>query len=268
MNLTDMVIMPGADYQAACDAIREKTEGVGYIRSGDMAELIRGIETGTKLPELTNPATAAYIAEGYQAIDADGNVLTGTVYTYESGETSKGLADSVSWSQNKVSLNFLFEEDYMFKAGATERLQSSGANFGDATAEDVAAGKTFTSTAGIKVTGTGAIKSTKKIQLPINNYSSNPVLVVSESNPNGLVIAAGAVATITEVVDGVYAVFYDSNTQGADWQNRGGDCRILYVRGSLTPFYPSIAQTFTQMRLFKMLEFDEYDAAYIEFYDN
>lgn len=46
MSLTDMVIMPGADYQAACDAIREKTEGVGYIRSGDMAELIRSIETG------------------------------------------------------------------------------------------------------------------------------------------------------------------------------------------------------------------------------
>lgn len=78
MSLTDMVIMPGADYQAACDAIREKTEGVGYIRSGDMAELIRGIKTGAQLPELTNPASASEIANGYEAINAEGAKVTGT----------------------------------------------------------------------------------------------------------------------------------------------------------------------------------------------
>ena len=46
MSLTDMVIMPGVDYQAVCDAVREKTGGTEIIKSGDMAELIRGIKTG------------------------------------------------------------------------------------------------------------------------------------------------------------------------------------------------------------------------------
>ena len=78
MSLTDMVIMPGADYQAACDAIREKTEGVGYIRSGDMAELIRSIEIGVQLPVLTNPASAEDIASGKEAIDGEGKLMTGT----------------------------------------------------------------------------------------------------------------------------------------------------------------------------------------------
>lgn len=46
INLTDMVIMPGADYKAACDAIREKNGGTDLIKSGDMAGLILGIEVG------------------------------------------------------------------------------------------------------------------------------------------------------------------------------------------------------------------------------
>lgn len=45
-GLTDMVIMPGADYQTACDAIREKTGSTGAIKSGDMAGRIRGISAG------------------------------------------------------------------------------------------------------------------------------------------------------------------------------------------------------------------------------
>lgn len=36
MALTDYVIMPGADYQALCDKIREKTGKTGAIKSGDL----------------------------------------------------------------------------------------------------------------------------------------------------------------------------------------------------------------------------------------
>ena len=47
MALTDMVIMPGADYQDACDAIREKDGSTAVIKSGDMGAKIRAIETGS-----------------------------------------------------------------------------------------------------------------------------------------------------------------------------------------------------------------------------
>ena len=46
MALTDYVIMPGADYQAACDAIREKTGKTAAIKSGDLASEIGGISGG------------------------------------------------------------------------------------------------------------------------------------------------------------------------------------------------------------------------------
>lgn len=46
MALTDMVIMPGADYQAVCDAIREKTGSAGYLRSGELAAAILSVSGG------------------------------------------------------------------------------------------------------------------------------------------------------------------------------------------------------------------------------
>lgn len=46
MSLTDYVIMPGEDYQAICDAIREKTETTEPIKSGDAAGMIQAFQGG------------------------------------------------------------------------------------------------------------------------------------------------------------------------------------------------------------------------------
>lgn len=43
MPLTDYVIMPGADYQAACDKLREKSGKTDPIRSGDLASEIEAV---------------------------------------------------------------------------------------------------------------------------------------------------------------------------------------------------------------------------------
>lgn len=45
----------------------------------------------------------------------------------------------------------------VLRSGAPVQILAPPAAFGDATAADVAAGKTFTSSAGVKVTGTGTI---------------------------------------------------------------------------------------------------------------
>lgn len=46
-NLTDYVIMPSADYQATCDAIREKTGKTDILKSGDLASEISSITGGS-----------------------------------------------------------------------------------------------------------------------------------------------------------------------------------------------------------------------------
>ena len=44
-EITDYVIMPGKDYQDACNAIREKTGETDEIKSGEMASEIHKIST-------------------------------------------------------------------------------------------------------------------------------------------------------------------------------------------------------------------------------
>lgn len=58
MDLTDYVILPGADYKAACDAIREKTGKTGSIRSGNLAREIQGITPVLQEKNIT-PSRAA-----------------------------------------------------------------------------------------------------------------------------------------------------------------------------------------------------------------
>ena len=53
---------------------------------------------------------------------------------------------------------------YIETTGFTMNLPLTTSNFGDATAADVAAGKTFTSAAGLKVTGTATSGSSGGIQ--------------------------------------------------------------------------------------------------------
>lgn len=46
MSLTEVVRMPGADYQAICDAVRAKTGGTELLKSGEVAEQILSISGG------------------------------------------------------------------------------------------------------------------------------------------------------------------------------------------------------------------------------
>lgn len=46
MSLTDYVIMPGTDYQSACDAIRKKNGETGIYKSGELAPAIEAITSG------------------------------------------------------------------------------------------------------------------------------------------------------------------------------------------------------------------------------
>lgn len=53
--MTDQVLMPGADYQAICNAVRGLTGGTAALKSGDIAGALAGVkkltaQTGTVTP--------------------------------------------------------------------------------------------------------------------------------------------------------------------------------------------------------------------------
>lgn len=123
---------------------------------------------GTELPELSNPGTASDLALDKQLIDADGNVVTGTLGEVTEGvllnstggneTTMAGEAGDISFSVVGVYSKSNSGDNTMgviVRPGARFAVRNVPTSlFGNATAADVAKGKTFTSAAGLLVEGT------------------------------------------------------------------------------------------------------------------
>lgn len=118
-----------------------------------------GEVSGADLPTLTNPAGAGDMASGKQAIGQDGGVVTGNVPTPNSVTLEDGTVEAgVSIGGGGVFLaTGTMATDNLLRAGKTVQVSVAASEFGNAEAADVAAGKTFTSSAGLAVTGTGTI---------------------------------------------------------------------------------------------------------------
>lgn len=75
--MTDMVMMPGADYQAICDAIRSKTGSTELLKSGDLATLIGNLSDGEE-PIQVPSLSGRKVASGSISVAADTSSL-GTI---------------------------------------------------------------------------------------------------------------------------------------------------------------------------------------------
>ena len=106
-----------------------------------------------KLPKLTKPATAKELFYGYEAIDQKGDLLTGSTPVVSSS-TSAGTP-SVSGT-NLLLKSAALSTGLHISDGGNVGLITALTNLGNAAAADVISGKTFTSSAGLKVTGTAA----------------------------------------------------------------------------------------------------------------
>lgn len=131
-------------------------------------------------------ATAGDIASGKMAY-VGGEKVTGAVTTVEPGDsfhifsiqttTKNNVEPGTARGLAKVSiLNSV--ADILFRGDSTVSGEIPLSKFGDATTADVAAGKTFTSTAGVKVTGTAlggdtcSITFTRRVSTDVVVYDS------------------------------------------------------------------------------------------------
>lgn len=140
------------------NAIRGKTGETGVIPASQFAEKIAAIQTGTELPELTDPATADDIVESKQAIDSEGNIVTGTIPEYNSGSQLSLPATSVSVEDGDLYVTGSVPSvwDLLLRGGTQidMMMSSSASKIGNAETKDVVNGKTFTSSNGVCATGT------------------------------------------------------------------------------------------------------------------
>lgn len=116
---------------------------------------------GVQLPTLSNPGTANDLALGKEMIDADGNVVTGNVNIRDSGTwvwpdgSAAAYPDNATWADYVIALHTIQSGTVMYRAPATVAIPIPYSDFGDAQPSDVAAGKIFTSAAGLRAVGTG-----------------------------------------------------------------------------------------------------------------
>lgn len=125
--------------------------------------------------------TAADVAAGKTFTSSAGLKVTGSVETREDGTGLNFNDEDVTIldrsSSGLVCLYAVPGKNYLIRPSVEVALWAELQRFGDATAEDVAAGKTFTSSAGLKVTGTATSGSSGGIQAQHITSASDTITI-------------------------------------------------------------------------------------------
>ncbi len=172
------------------NAIREKDGTTALIPPGEMPAKIRAIQTGTDTSDAT--VTAGDLPKGVVAYGSGGKV-TGTVTETKSGKTWNcgnpfNQADSgrlIMASPFGAVAQRTVDADVMLRAGATVDVAVPLSTLGDATAADVAKGKTFASAAGVAVVGTREGLGDAVWVIFLNETSNAVTFILPAYNDNG-----------------------------------------------------------------------------------
>lgn len=232
-----------ADLTIVGDAIRERAgTSVKMEFPNGLAETVKNIPSGVELPTLSNPGSASDLASGKELIGADGNVVTGSVSTV-SAYVAKVFSDGEAATKDGglIGVYKTVSENTLLRANSVVHAYTDGSDFGNATAADVAKGKTFTSAAGLKVTGTH--ECTAGIDTSDATATAEDIISPATAYVNGEKLTGSLVpAAINTTVGSAYVEIDSENNLSFKLQNSagyGGKRMVVNAGQSITLKYPA-----------------------------
>ena len=196
--------------------------GQGGAAPVDPNLLAENIKTGVTISGVTGTFTndgtakASDMADGVTAY-VNGQKVTGTVLVTSGGASHTQFYDGIEANNNypdRYIVRGKFTSNYLFRQGSVHKILVPRSDFGDATTSDVASGKTFTSSAGLKVTGTGSMSHNFNVHVADVDLSSASTsitftidnVIIKDDIANGYACHGMAFLVYGELLNGNYDI--------------------------------------------------------------